>query len=61
MFDKHPLDGFSKVTKVWIDGHEYFDRDRDLETRPKFEQNKKNLLDKENATKRASAKREVTL
>lgn len=59
LFDKHPLDGFSKVEKVWIDGHEYFDRDRDLETRPAFEQKKKKLLDKENATKRP-AKAEVT-
>ena len=61
LFDRHPLDGFSKVTKVWIDGHEYFDRDRDLETRPKFDQNKKLLLDKESAGKRAAAKPEVTL
>jgi hypothetical protein len=34
---------------VWIDGHQYFDRDRDLETRPKFEQQKKQLLDNEKA------------
>ncbi len=49
LFDKHPLSNYSKALKVWIDGHEYFDRDRDLETRPKFEQEKKTLLDKENA------------
>ncbi len=49
LFDKHPLSNFSKVQKVWIDGHEYFDRDKDLETRPKFEREKKMLLDKENA------------
>ena len=59
LFDRHPLDGFSKTTKVWIDGHEYFDRERDLETRPKFEQNKKLLLEKENATKRGGAATEA--
>ncbi|MBV8827702.1 MAG: amidohydrolase family protein [Acidobacteriaceae bacterium] len=49
LFDQHPLSGYSKPLKVWIDGHEYFDRDRDLETRPKFEQQKKALMDKLNA------------
>ena len=50
LFDKHPLSGYSKPLKVWIDGHEYFDRDKDLETRPEFEQKKKALEDKENTT-----------
>lgn len=49
LFDKHPLSNYSKALKVWIDGHEYFDRDRDLETRPKFEREKKELLGKESA------------
>lgn len=49
LFDQDPLSNFSKALKVWIDGHEYFDRDKDLETRPKSEQQKKTLLDKENA------------
>jgi len=48
LFDKHPLSNYSKAMKVWIDGHEYFDRDKDLETRPKFDQEKKTLLEKEN-------------
>jgi imidazolonepropionase-like amidohydrolase len=43
LFDRHPLDNFSKPMKVWIDGHEYFDRDRDLETRPEFQRKKKAL------------------
>jgi imidazolonepropionase-like amidohydrolase len=47
LFDKHPLSNYSKPLKVWIDGHEYFDRDKDLESRPKFLQEKKRLLDKE--------------
>lgn len=49
LLDKDPLDNFSKVQKVWIDGHEYFDRDKDLETRPEFQKRKKALEDKLNA------------
>jgi imidazolonepropionase-like amidohydrolase len=49
LFDKHPLSGFSKPLKVWIDGHEYFDREKDIETRPEFERKKKALEDKEAA------------
>ena len=49
LFDKHPLSGASKALKVWIDGHEYFDRERDLENRPKSQERKKLLLDKEDA------------
>lgn len=47
LFDQDPLSNYSKALKVWIDGHEYFDREKDLETRPKFEQRKKELLEKE--------------
>lgn len=49
LFDQDPLSNYSKCLKVWIDGHEYFDRDKDLETRAKFEEQKKQLLDKEKA------------
>ncbi len=49
LFDNHPLSGFSKAQKVWIDGHEYFDREKDLETRPEFERRKKALEEKEAA------------
>jgi imidazolonepropionase-like amidohydrolase len=49
LFDQHPLSGFSKPQKVWIDGHEYFDREKDIETRPEFEKKKKALEDKEAA------------
>lgn len=52
LFDQDPLSNYSKCLKVWIDGHEYFDRDKDLETRPKAEEQKKQLLDKENAAQR---------
>jgi imidazolonepropionase-like amidohydrolase len=47
LFDQHPLSNFSKVLKVWIDGHEYFDRDKDLAARADFAQKKKALIDKE--------------
>jgi len=50
LLDKDPLDNFSKVQKVWIDGHQYFDRDKDLETRPEFQQRKKVLEQKLNAS-----------
>ncbi len=53
--DQDPLSNFSKVLKVWIDGHEYFDRDKDLETRPKFQEQKKELLQKENAAQNTGA------
>lgn len=52
LFDKHPLDNYSKVLKVWIDGHEYFDRDKDLAMRPELEQKKKALEDKEKAAQK---------
>ncbi|HEV8422006.1 MAG TPA: amidohydrolase, partial [Chthoniobacterales bacterium] len=46
LYDGHPLSNFSKVTKVWIDGHEYFDLDQDVEARPKKELEKKALIQK---------------
>ena len=57
LFDKHPLSTASKPLKVWIDGHEYFDRDKDLELRGKFGAEKKNLLEKENAKGKEKANR----
>jgi imidazolonepropionase-like amidohydrolase len=44
LFDKHPLSGFSKPMKVWIDGHEYFDREKDLEMRTDLQRRKNALL-----------------
>ncbi len=49
LLDQHPLSNYSKVLKVWIDGHEYFDRDKDLAGRKEEEQKKKALMDKEKA------------
>ncbi len=52
LLDKHPLDNYSKVLKVWIDGHEYFDRDKDLSMRPELQQKKKALEEKENSSQK---------
>ena len=57
LFDKHPLDNYSKVLKVWIDGHEYFDREKDLQQRPEFQQKKKALDDKLNAAQKAAGEK----
>jgi hypothetical protein len=46
------LSNFSKVTKVWIDGHEYFDLDKDVEGRPAKESEKKALITKAAAEQR---------
>ena len=46
IYDQHPLSNYAKVTKVFIDGQLYFDRDKDLEERPGKETRKKALLDK---------------
>ena len=46
LYDGHPLSNFSKVLKVWIDGHQYFDRDQDIADRPKQEAERKELLRK---------------
>ncbi len=47
LFDKHPLSNYAKVEKVYIDGEEYFDRDRDLAERAKKEAAKRALLEQE--------------
>ena len=49
LYDGPPLSNFSKVLKVWIDGHEYFDRDRDIAQRPE------RLTEREKLTKRVAA------
>jgi imidazolonepropionase-like amidohydrolase len=57
LFDGHPLSNYSKALRVWIDGHEYFDRDKDLETRPDFERKKRELEDKDNGAQRLPTRR----
>ena len=43
LYDGNPLSNESKVLKVWIDGHQYFDRDQDLAARPGKEIERKAL------------------
>jgi imidazolonepropionase-like amidohydrolase len=57
LFDGHPLSNYSKALRVWIDGHEYFDRGKDLETRPDFERKKRALEDKDNGAQRLPTRR----
>jgi imidazolonepropionase-like amidohydrolase len=56
LYDGHPLSNFSKVVKVWIDGHEYFDRDQDVADRPRKEAEKKALIEKAAGEQRAPAR-----
>jgi imidazolonepropionase-like amidohydrolase len=56
LYDGHPLSNFSKVVKVWIDGHEYFDRDQDVADRPRKEAEKKALIEKAVGEQRAPAR-----
>jgi len=55
IFDQHPLSNFAKVSKVYIDGQLYFDRDSDLADRPTREAEKKKLVDKEKEQQRRPA------
>lgn len=52
LYDAHPLSNFSKVEKVWIDGHMYFDRDEDISNRTKKDLEKKALIQKAAADQR---------
>ena len=52
LFDQDPLSNYSKPLKVWIDGHEYFDGDKDLAARAEFENKKRALMDKEAAAEK---------
>ncbi len=57
LYDGHPLSNFSKVEKVWIDGHQYFDRDEDISNRTKKELEKKALIQKAAADQRGGGGR----
>jgi imidazolonepropionase-like amidohydrolase len=47
LYDKNPLSNYTKVLRVWIDGDQYFDRDKDVSDRAAKAARKKTLLDKE--------------
>jgi imidazolonepropionase-like amidohydrolase len=54
IFDQHPLSNYAKVQKVFIDGQLYFDRERDLASRPAQEAEKKRLMEKEKEQRKAA-------
>ena len=49
LYDAYPMSDFGKVVKVWIDGQQYFDRDKEVAAQTTKEAEKKRLLDKEKA------------
>jgi imidazolonepropionase-like amidohydrolase len=49
LYDGFPMSDFAKVQKVWIDGTQYFDRDKEIAAQATKEAEKKKLLDKEKA------------
>ncbi|HUE02811.1 MAG TPA: amidohydrolase family protein, partial [Bryobacteraceae bacterium] len=49
LYDGFPMSDFAKVQKVWIDGAQYFDRDKEIAAQATKEAEKKKLLDKEKA------------
>jgi imidazolonepropionase-like amidohydrolase len=57
LYDHDPLSNYSKVLKVWIDGHQYFDRDQDLKDRDTLADRKKQLIAKEKADDEAAKKK----
>jgi len=49
LYDGFPMSDFAKVEKVWIDGTQYFDREKEIAAQATKEAEKKKLLDKEKA------------
>ncbi len=47
IYNHDPLSAYAVVQKTLIDGHVYFDRQRDIADRPAREKEKKALLEKE--------------
>lgn len=44
LFNKHPLSNYARVEKVFIDGQEYFDREKDITERTNKEAEKQKLI-----------------
>src|SRR5580704_14501781 len=51
LYDGYPMSDFGKVLKVWIDGTQYFDRDKEIAAQATKEAEKQKLLDKEKAAR----------
>jgi imidazolonepropionase-like amidohydrolase len=52
LYDGFPMSDFAKVQKVWIDGTQYFDRDKEVAAQAAKDAEKQKLLDKEKAAQR---------
>jgi len=57
LYDGFPMSDFAKVQKVWIDGAQYFDRDKEVAAQATKEAEKQQLLDKEKAAQRPQTSR----
>jgi imidazolonepropionase-like amidohydrolase len=57
LYDGFPMSDFAKVQKVWIDGAQYFDRDKEVAAQATKEAEKQQLLDKEKAAQRPQTTR----
>ncbi len=55
LYDKNPLSNYSKVQRVWIDGQQYFDRDKDVSERAAKDARKKGLIEKEKQQQQQNA------
>src|SRR5580658_1990254 len=51
LYDGFPMSDFAKVQKVWIDGNQYFDRDKEVAAQAGKDAEKQQLLDKEKAAR----------
>ena len=51
LYDGFPMSDFAKVQKVWIDGTQYFDRDKEVAAQATKDAEKQQLLDKEKAAR----------
>jgi imidazolonepropionase-like amidohydrolase len=51
LYDGFPMSDFAKVQKVWIDGSQYFDRDKEVAAQATKDAEKQKLLDKEKAAR----------
>jgi len=57
LYDGFPMSDFAKVTKVWIDGTQYFDRDKEVAEQAAKDAEKQQLLDKEKSAQRPQTNR----
>ena len=56
LYNHHPLSVYAVAQKVWIDGHLYFDREKDLAQRAENDKERKTLMAKEKKTSEAEKK-----